>query len=213
MRINTICQIFLVAILLCPLCSAQNQSTMSLDQRNMAYQSGPGPLLDFAQIPGPDGTVIATISMIDGNQVAYFDKNGRMVSGKGRFEYKARVPDGLYMGFAFEFNGQKASGGIYIADLIFEYCFDGNGPNALQYAFVHSLKPASDKFAFAYIDKTTQEVKTGSTKFTDLDCSNGHISLTLGELGDFGTNKRFRVNLPQPMQGKLELADQTPAAK
>jgi hypothetical protein len=76
MRINTTCQVFLVAILLCLLCSAQNQSTMSLDQRNMAYHSGPEPLLDFAQIPGPGGTVIATISMIDGNQVAYFDENG-----------------------------------------------------------------------------------------------------------------------------------------
>ena len=182
---------------------------MSLDQRNLNLHSGSKPLLDFAQIPGEGGKLAGTISMLDSNQVAYFDANGKMVSGKGRFEYKAKVPEGLYMDCEFEYDGQKAHGGIRIADLIVDYRFDGDGPKAPQYVFVHSVKAAGDKFEFAYQDKTTMEVTNGPlTTFTNLDCSGGHISLTLADLGGFGTNKTFKINLFQPLQGKLELADQ-----
>jgi hypothetical protein len=209
MKLSTNTLAAIIAFSLSATFTAFAQNGMSLDQRNLNLHSGSKPLLDFAQIPGEGGKLAGTISMLDSNQVAYFDANGKMVSGKGRFEYKAKVPEGLYMDCEFEYDGQKAHGGIRIADLIVDYRFDGDGPKALQYVFVHSVKAAGDKFEFAYQDKTTMEVKSGPlTTFTNLDCSGGHISLTLAEIRGFGANKSFNINLFQPLQGKLELADQ-----
>jgi hypothetical protein len=189
------------------------QAQMRLDQRNMSYESGPKPLTDFAQIPGPNGVLAGTISMIDGNQVAYFDSSGRIVSGKGRFEYKAKTPAGLYMNSAFDYLGQPANGGVQVADLIITYRFNGAGPNALQYVHVEKIVLASDKFKFAYTVKGTKDIKEGSTTVTEHHLDQGYLYLTLSELGQFGAGKTFKISLVQPLQGSLVLVDATSAGR
>lgn len=78
------------------------------------------PLKDFALITGSKGEIIGSISMIDGNQKAFFDANGRIVSGTGRFQYTAKLPTGLYVNFQFRVDGKVANGGIHISDMIVE---------------------------------------------------------------------------------------------
>lgn len=170
----------------------------------MNYKSGPKPLNDFVQIGGPGGQIMGTISMIDGNQVAYFDAQGKMVSGKGRFQYKAKTPQGLYMDCEFEIQGQAANGGIYFSDMTIEYRFDGDGPDAKQYVYVHDVKTVGNSFAYAYVDKATNKVKSASTTFTNLDFASGHICLDLAEMGGSTANKRFQIDLNQPQHGQIK---------
>lgn len=183
--------------------AAPNQ--LSLDQRNMNCHSGPEPLNDFAAISGSDGQVLGTISMIDGNQVAYFDEHGQIISGKGRFQYKSKESDGLYMDSVFKIGKDvKAHGGIRVADMTIEYRFDGKGPDAKQFVYVHTLKTVGNVFEYSTKDEETGKITEHTTTFTDLVVSNGTVSLTISELPGWGTNIRCAFLLRQPLSGELK---------
>ena len=180
---------------------------LSLDQRNMNYHSGPEPLNDFAAISGSDGQTLGTISMIDGNQVAYFDESGQIISGKGRFQYKSKTPEGLYMDSVFKIDKDvRAHGGIRVADMTIEYRFDGTGPDAKQFVYVHTLKTAGNAFEYSTKDEKTGKITPHTTTFSNLALSNGSVSLTIAELPGWGTNVRCAFLLRQPLSGELKRA-------
>ncbi|MBP7215890.1 MAG: hypothetical protein KBA46_01250, partial [Candidatus Omnitrophica bacterium] len=141
--------------------------SMSLDQRNMNYHSGPKPLLDFATIvesnddPSQEMRTLGKMQMLDGNQVAYFSDTGAMVSGTGKFKALSTNKNGLYVDHAYETNGAKTHGGYRYDTLVFEYMMDPSG----QSVFAHDIKQHGNLF----------ESTAGSTAFDKLVIEGGKI--------------------------------------
>ena len=168
------------------------------------------PLKDFALITGSKGEIIGSISMIDGNQKAFFDANGRIVSGTGRFQYTAKLPTGLYVNFQFRVDGKVANGGIHISDMIVEYRSNGVGSNARQYVFIDQLTLANSQFEYAVIEDSGGELTSGpttTTTVTETSLVDGRLRLKLSDLRGSKANQWFATELGQPLNGILQESD------
>jgi hypothetical protein len=145
--------------------------------------------------------------MIDGNQKAIFDTHGRIVSGTGRLQYTAKSPSGLYVNFEFRIDGKVTNGGIHISDMIVEYRFNGVGPNALQYVFIHQLTLANNQFDYAVVGDGGGEPTTGSTLVKETSLVDGRLRFQLSDLRGSKANQWFATKLDQPLSGTLEVSD------
>jgi hypothetical protein len=150
--------------------------------------------------------------MIDGDQVAYFDSQGRIVSGTKRFRYQAKAPasimqrSGLYMDFQFPVDGQIGHGGIQVADLTIEYRFDGTGPDAKQYVFVDEVKPIDGTFRYALPGKDSEDSTTISQAFL----TDGHVVMKIAALPGSPKDQWYTTELAQPLHGSLRVLDKPP---
>ncbi|MDD5513172.1 MAG: hypothetical protein PHD09_05345, partial [Candidatus Omnitrophica bacterium] len=142
---------------------------MQLDQRAMNYHSA-GKLNDFATITDGERTpsVLGRMSMIDGNQVVYFDPSGAsMISGTGKFLVSSTNPNGLYLDHVYETNGARTHGGIRYDDLTFEYKFKGEGDTARQYVFAHDVTQHGNNFEYS-IHHPAVGIMDGKTTYDKL---------------------------------------------